>query len=151
MDVHFRSARFQNVERIEPGRRRHDEVRRFAERVRRARSVANLEVPAPGSMPMTMTELLTEVIAALSEKKQMKMANRSGLDALVYVNLQGRHLYPAPAAVDDPSALVQLGWRSISVLVSGYAIVICATANAPDFLRRQLGRVVRFDGIPWGG
>jgi hypothetical protein len=149
VDVHFREARFQNVERIEPGRRRHDEVRRFAEQAQQARSVADLEVPTPGSTPMTMAELLTEVIALLTKKKQMRMATRSGLDALVYVNLQGRHLYPAPEAVDDPSALAQLGWRSISVLFPPYAIVICATADAPDFLRQQLGRVVRFDGIPW--
>ncbi len=100
---------------------------------------------------MTMAELLTEVIALLTEKKQTKMANRSGLDALAYVNLQGRHLYPAPAAVEGPSAVVQLGWRSISVLFPPYAIVICATASAPEFLRRQIGRVVRFGGIPWEG
>src|SRR5437867_2148034 len=43
VDVRFRDARFQNVERMEDGRRRHDEVRRFAEGVRTARGVAGLE------------------------------------------------------------------------------------------------------------
>src|SRR5215813_4193194 len=45
VDVRFRGARFQNVERMEPGRRRHDEVRRMADRVPAARDVSALHIP----------------------------------------------------------------------------------------------------------
>src|SRR6266566_1249498 len=45
VDVRFRHARFQNVERMEPGRRRHEEVRSLAERARTARDVRALEMP----------------------------------------------------------------------------------------------------------
>ncbi len=149
IDVRFREARFQNVERVEPGRRRHDEVRSLAERARTARDVRALEVPRSESVPMGVHELLREVLKAL-DKKTRKTANRASLDALVYLNLRGRHLYPAPDVIEeDTGAVAQLGWRSVSVLWPPYAAVLCAKPRAPKFLRVKVGRVIRFSAIPW--
>jgi hypothetical protein len=149
IDVRFRDARFQNVERIEPGSRRHDEVRSLAERARTARDVRALEMPRPDSVPMGVRELLREVLKAL-DKKTRKTANRASLDALVYVNLRGRHLYPAPDLIEeDTGAVAHLGWRSVSVLWPPYAMVLCAKPAAPKFLRVKVGRIIRYSGIPW--
>ena len=52
VNVRFREARFQNVERIVAARRRHEEVRHFAERVRTAREVAARGVARGDSVPM---------------------------------------------------------------------------------------------------
>src|SRR2546426_53382 len=149
IDVRFREARFQNVERMEPGRRRHEEVRSLAERARTARDVRSLEMPRSEGVPMGVHELLREVLKAL-DKKTRKTANRASLDALVYLNLRGRHLYPAPDVIEeDNSAVAQLGWRSVSLLWPPYAVVLCAKPTAPTFLRIKVGQIIRYTGIPW--
>jgi hypothetical protein len=151
VDVRFRGARFQNVERMESGRRRHDEVRRMAKRVRTANDVSALEIPRRDSVPMGTAELLREVVRAL-EKKTRRMANRGSLDALVYMNLRGRHLYPAPDVIEgDTSVVAQIGWRSVSVLWPPYAVVICAQQATPSFIRAKARMVIKYPGIPWEG
>jgi putative endonuclease (uncharacterized protein DUF1780) len=149
IDVRFRGARFQNVERMNPDRRRHDEIRRMAARARAADDISALEITRSASVPMGMAELVREVVKAL-EKKTRKTTNRASLDALVYMNLRGRHLYP-PADVieDDTTAVVQLGWRSVSVLWPPYAVVICAQSTAPTFMRAKTRKVIRYRGLPW--
>ena len=151
VDVRFREARFQNVERIVAARRRHEEVQQFAERVRTAREVAARGVPRGDSVPMRVRELLREVHKALGNESR-KTVNRAALDALVYVNLRGRHLYPAPDVFDeDARAVADLGWRSVSVLWPPYAVVISAKSAAPKFLRVKTGQIIRHSGIAWEG
>ena len=151
VDVRFREARFQNVERIVAARRRHEEVQQFAERVRTAREVAARGVPRGDSVPMRVRELLREVHKALGNESR-KTVNRAALDALVYVNLRGRHLYPAPDVFDeDARAVADLGWRSVSVLWPPYAVVISARSAAPKFLRVKTGQIIRHSGIAWEG
>src|SRR5262245_28244002 len=92
VDVRFGVASFQNIELIDSGRARLDEVRRLAERIRRACRVADLEVPRwRDRVPMTIGDLTVEIVAKLMSKKQQRLANRAQLDALVYVNLRDRH------------------------------------------------------------
>ena len=151
VDVRFREARFQNVERIVAARRRHEEVQQFAERVRTAREVAARGVPRGDSVPMRVRELLREVHKALGNESR-KTVNRAALDALVYVNLRGRHLYPAPDVIEeDARAVAHLGWRSVSVLWPPYAVVISAKSAAPKFLRVKTGQIIRHSGIAWEG
>jgi len=151
VDVRFREARFQSVERIVAARRRREEVQQFAERVRTARGVAARGVPRGDSVPMRVRELLREVHKALGNESR-KTVNRAALDALVYVNLRGRHLYPAPDVFDeDARAVADLGWRSVSVLWPPYAVVISAKSAAPKFLRVKTGQIIRHSGIAWEG
>ncbi len=150
VDVHFRTARFQNAERVDRDRRRHTEYRQFSERVATARDVTALEVPFPNSTPMPVEELLKEVATAL-EKKSRKTVNRAALDALVYMNLRGWHLYPVPAGIVDSGAIAELGWRSVSVLSPPFGAVVFAAPSAPAFLRERVGRFSQVAGIPWEG
>jgi hypothetical protein len=142
VDVYFRDARFQNVEHMREGRRRHAEVKERARRTREARGGADLEEPWPEHRPATFPEIVCEVLAALTKKKQARLVNRATLDALVYLN-SGTYLYPVPERVDGVAVVEQLGWRSVAVLVPQHAVVICASATAPDFLRDHLGHVLQ--------
>jgi hypothetical protein len=97
---------------------------------------------------MGTAQLVREVVKAL-EKKTQKTTNRASLDALVYMNLGGRHLYPAPDVIeDDTSVVAQLGWRSVSVLWPPYAVVICAQPppRASSVPRREWSS---HPGVPW--
>ena len=72
VDVRFREARFQSVERIVAARRRREEVQQFAERVRTAREVAARGVPRGDSVPMRVRELLREVHKALGNESRRR-------------------------------------------------------------------------------
>ena len=140
VDVRFREARFQSVERIVAARRRREEVQQFAERVRTAREVAARGVPRGDSVPMRVRELLREVHKALGNESR-KTVNRAALDALVYVNLRGRHPYPAPDVIEeDTRAVANLGWRSVSVLWPPYRTCGTADGNAGEDTRRPSSR-----------
>jgi len=116
-----------------------------------ARDVSALHIPRGDSVPMGMAELAREVVKTL-EKKSRKTTNQASLDALVYVNLGGRDLDPRPDVIeDDTSAVMQLGWRSVSVLWPPYAVVICAQSTAPTFIRAKARTIVRYRGVPWEG
>src|SRR5438093_6489972 len=93
VDVRFREARFQNVERIVAARRRHEEVRQFAERVRTAREVAARGVPRGDSVPMRVRELLREVHTALGNESR-KTANPAALHPLLYPHPPSPPPYP---------------------------------------------------------
>jgi Putative endonuclease, protein of unknown function (DUF1780) len=92
---------------------------------------------------------MARVVAALGQKKQARLARRTHLDALVYVNLRDRHLDRVPTVLDDVTAVERLGWRSVSALWPPLAIVFCAATTAPAFLREHAGRVVQYPGYPW--
>jgi hypothetical protein len=87
----------------------------------------------------------TKMIAeALTEKSHRYGSRLCGmLDAIVYIDLGGSHLYPAePGGASDALAeLCRQGWRSVSILLLPYGIVLKADAGAADFLRDRLGSV----------
>lgn len=142
VDVYFRDARFQNVEHMKEGRRRHAEVKDRARRAQGAGSGTDLEEPWPEHRPATFPEIVRDVLVALTKKKQARLVNHATLDALVYLNA-GTYLYPVPERVGGVVEVEQLGWRSVAVLVPQHAIVICASTTAPAFLRDHVGRVVQ--------
>jgi hypothetical protein len=79
-------------------------------------------------------------------------AGCSTIDALVYVNLEERYLWPTepelPAHVADE--LNAQGWRSVSMLFIPYGVVLTAGTNAPKFLRSRVGQVLnQWPGTDW--
>src|SRR5262249_56070652 len=62
----------------------------------------------------------------------------------------GRQVYsPREGIGGDRRGIVQLGWRSVSVLWPPYAAVICAQSTAPTFIRAKTRKVIRYRGVPW--
>jgi Putative endonuclease, protein of unknown function (DUF1780) len=139
VDVAFRDARFQNAERMDSDRQRHREYKETARRVR-TRDVTALERPWRDNRPITVGQVLADVVAAL-EKKTLKTARRGSLDALVYIN-PTYPAYPVVGRITDASAVARLGWRSVSALLAQYAVVICAEPHAPEFIRSRAGSVI---------
>jgi hypothetical protein len=94
---------------------------------------------------MSASEAWRKSVEALGRK-----ASRYGtgvcsqLDALIYLDLKGQHLWPLEDASDGKSieqAAAQ-GWRSVSVLFPPYGSVLCAQDSAPLFLKDVAGQVL---------
>ena len=125
---------------LDPERKRGKEVQEELERIRCARSVAELFEPYhPDSVPWA--KVLSLVQDALAEKSaHYAPAVRAKLDALFYVNLMDKSL-DGRSLLPDAQALAGQGWRSVSVLFPLCACVLWASDEAPDFLRNLVSRI----------
>ena len=141
IDVAFRSAKFQIRELMEPGRKRGDELKEHQQKVEEATSIEDLATPYSPLRPISFQELVAELTKALSEKAVKYGTGCRDLDALVYVNLEGRHL-DANSALADVSKLRGQGWRSVSVVFPPYSVVLSAESTAPVFIRMASGPAV---------
>lgn len=84
---------------------------------------------------MSFREAVCLVVAGIGPKaSHYGPKTCSQLDALVYVDRQGRHLYPTSEA-SVPRELRTQGWRSVCVLFPPYSYVLFASPEAPEFLR----------------
>jgi hypothetical protein len=142
-DVRFQDACFEVCERLDEGRRRHDEVKADIQRYRQAKTFDDVLVDPFHPCPMTYHEVYAHLLDALAQK-----ALRYGpkecvrLDALVYMQLIDRFpLLSLP--LPDDTALRQQGWRSVSFVMSIYSHVVYATEAAPAFLREYVGQTRR--------
>ena len=111
-DARFQDACFEVCERLDEGRRRHDEVKADILRYEQAKTFNDVLVDPFHPRPMAYYEVYAHLLAALAEK-----ASRYGpkgcatLDALVYMQLIDRFPLTSSLLPDD-TALRQQGWRS---------------------------------------
>ena len=144
IDVKFRSADFQIME-IVGNKRRGLEWRQRQDRYRDAQNVADVLEPYTPSQPMSFDNAAQLVADRLSEKAaRYGTATCASLDALVYVDLHNRHLWPLEPA-DHAQAAVVLqaqGWRSVSMLFVPYGVVLLAAPTAPAVISARAGRVL---------
>lgn len=149
IDVAFRSARFQVTELLGEWRKRGDEWREREKRYQSAESLLDVVEPAKSpkdySTPaMSFGEVAACIAARLSDKlERYGESGCSDVDALVYVNLEGRYLWPTEANpnLEALCILRGQGWRSASVLFLPYSIVMIADKHAPLFLLDKVGCV----------
>jgi len=146
VDVWFGDARFQVTEVMYPARPRDREIRERAVRARKARRFDELmERGTITSDPME-PQAVQQLVAQRAREKAGHYAGRcAGIDLLVYVNLHGYHLYPTGPFPPAPE-LEALGWRSVSLILERFAIVLTADRSAPAFLCYHAGK-----GVEWGG
>jgi hypothetical protein len=66
------------------------------------------------------------------------------LDALLYLNLSGQHLWPLERPSDQEAAqkATAQGWRSVCLLFPPYGAVIHAQSGAPGFLKDAGGEAL---------
>ena len=89
--------------------------------------------------------LRQEIAQSLAEKaSHYGVKNCSTLDALVYVDLSGRHLWPLEAALEPKTAdeLTRQGWRSVSMVFLPYGAVLAAKPDAPPWLKDKVKRIL---------
>jgi hypothetical protein len=147
IDVWFQDARFQVTEIMHPPRPRDREVRLRAERARAARRLDDLMEPGTiTSEPMEPREVLESVYERARDKTAHYAQQCSSVDLLVYVNLCRRHLYPIEP-FPEARNLEVLGWRSVSLVMERFAIVLSAHSTAPAFLRGRVGKGAEWQGF----
>jgi hypothetical protein len=140
IDVIFRSAQFQIRELMEPDRKRGDELRELQQKVQSAASIEDVMIPYSPSRPLSFQVLVPELTNALGEKARKYGTGCRDLDALVYVDLES-HL-DANSVIPDLSKLKSQGWRSVSVLLPPYGMVLFTESSAPAFIQMASGQVV---------
>jgi hypothetical protein len=146
VDVWFRDARFQVTEIIYPPRARDLEIRQRAERARTARRLEELMEPGTiTSEPMGPQGVLELVVERAKVKADHYAGQCAGVDLLAYLNLRGRHLYPVDPFPRAPE-LEEMGWRSVSLIMERFGIVLAVGRSAPKFLRDRVG-----EGAEWPG
>jgi hypothetical protein len=145
VDVIFRQARFQ-VMVILGGRKPGKEWREREKRYQTAEPLSDFLEPWTSSVPMTFDEVARNVAESLCDKaSHYGVINCSKLDALVYLDLSGRHLWPLDAALETEAAdeLIRQAWRSVSVVFLPYGVVLTAKADAPPWLKEKRMRVLK--------
>ncbi|MCU1718131.1 DUF1780 domain-containing protein [Pseudomonas sp. 5P_3.1_Bac2] len=146
-DVLFREARFEVFFVLDEGRRLNDEWRAELERRRQAFSLSQLAEHTPAPKRIGARELQQRLSPTVNKKAQNYLErglDLGQLDLLAYVSLKHVSLdfnsyFPAP------SEFLHQGWRSLSVVGPNFARVLFAQAQAPQFLRQNLGRTVLLD------
>lgn len=147
-DIVFRDARFEIKEMLDSDRRRHDEYRKKLEKAKSAKSALDLmEQYTP--QDLTYREIgdrVTKILQDASEHYAPKAVAQ--LDMLIYVNLL-RRIVDATSPIPDASLFAPFGWRSVSVVRSSGACVLCARADTPGFIRLHVGRPVSRPEAMW--
>lgn len=134
VDIEFRQARFQVKEIPDPNFRRGDEIKKTYRRVMDAKTLQDTvgsgfvyDVP-----PVVSGYDLVRDNARELAVKEKYMDCKASLDLLFYVT---RTMASVVEMKDvKVEELSPLGWRSVSCLMGGRAIVLYATLEAPAFL-----------------
>ncbi|MEY9828903.1 hypothetical protein ABIA25_000718 [Sinorhizobium fredii] len=143
VDISFREARFQIREML-GDRKRGQALREQLKRYQKAKSINDVTDPWRDSIPLSFTDVSRGIAESLSSKaSKYGVEACAKLDALVYVNIPGRHLYPLIPKLDPIVAeeLDRQGWRSVSMVFIPFSCVLVAKADCPAFLRKKTGRV----------
>lgn len=146
-DVLFRDANFEVFFVLDEGRRLNDEWRAELERRRRAFSLSQLVRREAKPKRIPAKDMLTHLAPTLSKKARNygeRNIDLGELDLLAYINLK-RSVLDLNSHFPAPTEFLRQGWRSLSVIAPTFARVIFAHADAPEFLRNNLGRTVIFD------
>ncbi|MBY3155435.1 DUF1780 family protein [Rhizobium laguerreae] len=140
IDIWFRDARFQVTEILDESRQRNREISERAERSKKAKSLDDLLEPwSISSEPMAPRELVDLASARSNSKADHYGQSCNGVDLLIYLNLKRRHVYPPEPFPPFPES-ARLCWRSVSVVMEHFAIVLWTAADAPSFLVQRMGK-----------
>lgn len=146
-DVLFRDANFEVFFVLDKGRRLNDEWKEELERRRSALSLSQLLRRETRPRRIPAVELQARLNPTLRKKAhnyRERGLDLGDLDLLAYVSLK-RDVLDLNSHFPPPGEYLRQGWRSLSLVGPNYARVLFAHRDAPDFLRRSLGRTVLFD------
>ena len=141
VDVVFRAAQFQIVD-ILGDRKRGLLWREREERYMKARQTSDVLERSESPERMSFGEVSQMIVKGLAKKaSHYGVNNCSKLDALVYVDLSDRYLWPLESHLQTEvsEALSQQNWRSVSTLFLPYGLVLSARPSAPEFLKDCAG------------
>lgn len=139
-DVAYRDALFEIKEIMDPGRRRHDEVKAAQRHV--DANGGKAETVMYTAEDLTPSDVATLVLAELDrlDQKHYLLDQRAKIDLLFYVNKLDHWFEDGP--MPDPKQFDDHGWRSVSAVVdTQQSMVFSARPDAPDFLVENIGVV----------
>jgi len=140
-DVLFRDVRFEVMLLLDEDRQPHKEWKKILEVRRSASSLSEVLEPIMEPHPLGVDAVAKRVLDGLSAKSsRYDPGTVCSLDALVYVDLIGRCLYPSSDSLSAPNDLART-WRSICFVFPPYSCVVYATEAAPAFLRQFSGQI----------
>ncbi|MBD9414067.1 DUF1780 domain-containing protein [Pseudomonas sp. PDM16] len=146
-DVLFHDASFEVFFVLDKGRRLNDEWKEELQRRRSALSLSQLLRREPRPRRIPASELQARLGPTLRKKAHNYLErglDLGELDLLAYISLK-REMLDLNSSFPPPSEYLRQGWRSLSLVGPNYARVLFAHRDAPEFLRRNLGRTVLFD------
>jgi hypothetical protein len=147
IDVKFREACFQVCELLDPGRRRQAEANAHVEQLNAAKTCDDTLLGYPSDyVPMSHAEVYTRITEALAKKASSYGAPTCAkLDALVHMQLHWRFL-DSSSPLPGYEALLQQGWRSVSLVLRLSSHVVYAKEFAPPFLRNHARQTKNWSG-----
>ena len=147
IDVTFQDARFQVCELFDPCRRRQAEINQRIGDLKAATTPDAAQRGYPSDyVSMSHAEAYALITKELAKKASSYEASaRAKLDALVHMQLHWRSL-DADSPLSDYTALLQQGWRSVSLVLRTASHVVYAHRDAPAFLQDSVGHTKKWDG-----
>lgn len=145
IDVKFRDACFQLKEIPDEGRKRDAEYKEFLYVAERAEKTEDLfEQYTP--VNLKIDDVLVIVFDRVKKwSKKYPPQVRKTLDLLFYLNLQDVYIqfvgHELPKVNIDHK--YHKSWRSVSVVENECAFVICANEDAPDFIKKAVGKIFK--------
>ena len=149
-DVQFREANFEVFFVLDEGRRLNEEWREEVNRRRNAFSLSQLVRRERRPQRISASQLQARLAPTLRKKAhnyRERGIDPGELDLLAFVNLK-RVTPDFNSPFPPPTEYLRQGWRSLSLVVPTFARVLFAHADAPEFLRSNLGRTTLFDVGP---
>jgi hypothetical protein len=146
-DVQFRDANFEVFFVLDEGRRLNDEWRAEAERRRSAFTLSQLVRREAKPRRISASDLLKHLAPTLHKKARNygeRGIDLGELDLLAFASLK-RSSLDFNSHFPPPTEYLRQGWRSLSLVGPNFVRILFAHADAPDFLRNNLGRSVLFD------
>ena len=144
-DVKFRDANFQVKEITNPNTRVGKIARDTYNSIKLAKELKDIEWPSILENTPKITKVYDLVLAeskVLSESKTYKTMTHH-LDLIFYVTRTRAYLILSNEVnIND---FYSLGWRSILCFNSKQATVIYAAPDAPEFLRKKVGSIVKLE------
>ena len=161
IDVHFREAGFQVTVCLDKGRKRTAELHEQQKKIGNAETHRELWEPIqPGRDSLSPTALTPkdyfDLILSCSQKKWQRELKRElkkyergeaytnllpRIDLLVYINQQSTYLSSRVEPWPSSAPLRKHGWRAVMFVDNySYARVLYANGDAPDFLRKAVGK-----------
>ena len=140
-DIVFRDMNFEVKEVLDPGRRRHDELREQLEKARWARKYADF-LSVGGSIRKCTTAMVQQRLKDEVGKLSKKYARgvQESTDLLFYVNPRSAQYVHA---LDElASEWGEFDFRSVSFIFHRNSLVICAKHDAPVLLRENVGKLI---------
>lgn len=140
-DVVFRNCRFEIKEILDQGRHRHAEYKASLQRALVATEPQELltSFTPKDITPQQIGDLIVKELEARLQHYAPTI--RQHLDILFYVNLKEHFLKagPMPPAIE----FAPYGWRSVSAIMDGGALVMFAAPDAPACVASSVGKLVQ--------